>query len=84
MGNTNRHPNGTHATEAIKNLTEALTDEIIGAANANGSDIHETETRTALRKELASLGVAIAKTSFSQKTELLKKIGAAKEMTIRS
>jgi hypothetical protein len=70
----NRHPNGAHAAEALKNLSDALTDGVISEANGNGGDKYAVEARIALRKELASLRAALAKTSASEKTELLKKL----------
>jgi hypothetical protein len=70
----NVHPNGAHAGEALKNLNDALTDEVINAANANGGDQYQVEARTSLRKEFASLRAALAKTSAPEKTEVLKKL----------
>ena len=70
----NLHPNGAHAAEALKNLTEALTDDVINVANSNGGDQYQAEARTALRKELASLRAALTKTSAPEKSELLKKL----------
>ena len=70
------HPNGAHAAEALRNLSDALTDDVIREANASGGDKYAAEARTELRKELASLRVAIAKTSSSpEKTELVNKLG---------
>ncbi|HKY42723.1 MAG TPA: SH3 domain-containing protein [Pyrinomonadaceae bacterium] len=68
------HPNGTHATEAIKNLTAALTDDVIRRANAKGGDRYAVEDRTQLRRLFASLRLAVAKTSAPEKTELLKRL----------
>ena len=68
------HPKGTHATEAIKNLTAALTDEVIRRANDRGGDKYAVEERNALRKLLASLRLAIAKTSAPEKTALLERL----------
>lgn len=68
------HPNGTHATEAIKNLTAALTDDVIRRANDRGGDKYAVEERAQLRKLFASLRLAIAKTSVAEKTELLEKL----------
>ncbi|HEY6659569.1 MAG TPA: SH3 domain-containing protein [Pyrinomonadaceae bacterium] len=68
------HPNGAHATEALKDLNEMLTDEVIKTANDKGGDKYVVEQRTDLRKMLASLRLAIAKTSAPEKTELLKKL----------
>jgi hypothetical protein len=70
----NVHPNGAHVAEALKNLTEAITDDVINVANSNGGDQYQAEARTALRKELASLRLAVAKTSSAEKTDLLKKL----------
>ena len=70
----NRHPNGAHAGEAIKNITEAITDDVIKRTNATGGDQYAVEEQTALRKAFASLRLAVAKTSAPEKTELLKKL----------
>lgn len=70
----NLHPNGMHAAEALKNLTELLTDEVINRANATGGDQYAIEERTNLKKMVASLRLAVAKTSAPEKTELLKKL----------
>ena len=68
------HPAGAHAAEAVKDLNGALTDEIINTANGKGGDKYAVEHRTALKKALASLRLAIAKTSAPEKSELLKKL----------
>ena len=70
----NMHPKGVHAAEAVKNLNELLTDEVIKRANAEGGDQYAIEERTNLRKLLTSLRLAVAKTSAVEKTELLKKL----------
>ena len=70
----NLHPNGAHAAEALKNLNDALTDDVINAANSSGGDQYQAEARTGLRKEFASLRAALAKTSAPEKTEVLKKL----------
>lgn len=72
------HPTGAHAAEAIKNLTAALTDEVISAANAKGGDKYVVEQRVALRKMLASLRLAVVKTSAPEKTALIKKLEQVK------
>ena len=72
------HPNGIHAAEALANLSEALTDDLIREANATGGDKYAVEARTALKKQLASLRVAIAKTSAAERTVLLKKLERVK------
>lgn len=68
------HPNGAHAAEALTNLTNALTDDVIKAANDKGGDIYDVEQRNHLKKLLSSLLTAVAKTSAPEKTELLKKL----------
>ncbi|HET9714154.1 MAG TPA: SH3 domain-containing protein [Pyrinomonadaceae bacterium] len=68
------HPNGTHATEALKYLTESLTDEVIRRANDKGGDKYAVEERTALRKKLATLRLVLAKTSAPERAELLNKL----------
>lgn len=67
-------PNGAHAAEALRDLTELLTDEVISTANGTGGDKYVVEQRTELRKMLTSLRGALAKTSASEKSELLKKL----------
>lgn len=68
------HPAGAHAAEAIKDLNGALTDDVINTANGKGGDKYAVEQRTALKKSLAALRLAIAKTSGPEKTELVKKL----------
>ena len=68
------HPNGAHAAEALNGLNEMLTDEVIKTANDKGGDKYVVEQRSELRKLLASLRLAIAKTSASEKNGLLKKL----------
>lgn len=68
------HPNGAHAAEALKNLNELLTDGVIKTANSKGGDQYAVKQRTDLRKLLASLRLAVAKTSAAEKTEVLKKL----------
>ena len=70
----NLHPNGAHAAEALKNLTEMLTDEVIKSANDTSSEQYAVEYRNTLKKMFASLRTALAKTSAAEKTELLKKL----------
>lgn len=68
------HPSGAHAAEAVKDLNEALTEDVIKAATGKGGDKYAVEERTALKKTLASLRLAVAKTSVPEKTDLLKKL----------
>jgi hypothetical protein len=68
------HPNGAHASQAVTDLTDVLTDEVIRSANDKGGDKYAVEQRNDLRKLLASLRLAVAKTSVAEKTELLKKL----------
>lgn len=68
------HPAGTHAAEALKNLTEALTDQVITFANAKSGDKYAVQQRADLRKLLASLRVAVAKITAPEKSELEKKL----------
>lgn len=67
-------PTGAHAAEALKNLNDALSDEIIKAATEKGGDKYAVEQRTYLRKLLASLRLAAAQTNGPEKAELLKKL----------
>lgn len=68
------HPTGAHAAEALKDLTEVLTDHVIQFANAKGGDKYEVEQRADLRKLIASLRVAVAKTSAPEKNDLVKRL----------
>jgi len=68
------YPAGAHAPEALKDITEALTDEVITFANDKGGDKYDIEQRTDLKKLLTSLRLAVAKTSAPEKTELVKKL----------
>ena len=74
----NLHPNGAHAVEALKGLTEVLTDEVIKSANEKGGDQYVVEQRTDLKKKLASLRIAIAKTSAPEKAEIVKRLQRVK------
>ena len=70
----NVHPVGAHAAEAVNNINEALTDEVIKMANGKGGDQYEVEQRNELRKTLASLRLALSKVTARQKSELLNKL----------
>lgn len=75
----NLHPNGAHAAEALRDLTELLTDEVIGTANDTGADNkYVVEQRTELRKVLTSLRAAASKTSAPEKSKLLEKLQRVK------
>lgn len=68
------HPTGAHAAEALKNIADVLTDEVIKFANDKGGDKYAVEQRTELKKLLASVRLAVAKTTGPEKSELLKKL----------
>lgn len=68
------YPVGAHASEALKNITEALTDQVITFANEKGGDKYAVEQRTDLKKLLTALRLAVAKTSAPEKNELVKKL----------
>ena len=68
------HANGSHAVEVIKGLTEALSDEVIKRANSKDPDRYAVEERADLRKMVASLRLALAKVSASEKAELSAKL----------
>lgn len=68
------YPSGAHEGEALKNITEDLTDQVITFANEKGGDQYAVQQRTDLKKLLASLRLAVAKTSAPEKTELVKKL----------
>lgn len=67
------YPTGAHAAEALKNITEALTDQVITFANEKGGDKYAVEQRVDLKKLLTSLRIAVSKTS-AEKGELVKKL----------
>jgi len=67
-------PDGAHATEAIKNLIDGMTDDVIQRTNARGGDQYQVEEQATLRKTFASLRLALAKTSAPEKQEILKKL----------
>jgi hypothetical protein len=68
------YPAGAHAAETIKNISEALTDQVITFANEKGGDKYAVEQRTELKKLLTSLRFAVSKTSAPEKSELVKKL----------
>jgi hypothetical protein len=68
------YPAGAHAAEALKNVNEGLTDQVISFANEKGGDKYAVEQRTDLKKFLTSLRLAVAKTSAPEKNELVKKL----------
>jgi hypothetical protein len=74
IGYLSVHPNGAHATEAIKTLIEGITDDVIQRTNARGGNQYDVQEQTLLRKTFASLRVALAKTSAPEKQELLSKL----------
>lgn len=69
-----RHPTGAHAGEALKELGEALTDGVIETANGKGGDKYAVEQRVELKKSLAALRLAVAKTSAPEKAEVMRKL----------
>jgi SH3 domain-containing protein len=73
------HPKGSHVVEALNNLSEALTVDVIREANATGGDKYAVDARTELRKDLSSLRLAVTKISTSEKTELLTKLERVKQ-----
>ena len=68
------HPTGAHAAEALKNIADALTNEVIKFANDKGGDKYVVEQRTELKKLLTSLRLAVAKTTAPEKTDLMRKL----------
>jgi hypothetical protein len=72
------HPNGAHASQALKDLNELLTEKVIETANGEGGDQYMVEARRDVRKLLASLRLALAKVSAREKTELVKKLQRVK------
>jgi len=70
----NLHPNGAHAAEALNNFDELITDDVIKRANNKGGDQYAVEEQASLRKLLASLRLALVKTSAAGKSKLLKKL----------
>jgi SH3 domain-containing protein len=70
----NLYPAGAHAAEAVKDLAELLTDEVVTFANDKGGDKYAVEQRADLKKLLTSLRAVVAKTNVPEKNELLKKL----------
>jgi hypothetical protein len=68
------YPTGAHAAEALKNIADVLTDEVIRFANDKGGDKYAVEQRTDLKKLLTSLRLAVAKTSAPEKNEVTKRL----------
>jgi hypothetical protein len=68
------HPDGAHAAEAVNDLNNGLTNEVIDTANGKDSGKDAVMQRTELRKTLSSLRLALAKTSAEGKAELLRKL----------
>jgi len=74
----NLQPQGEHAAEALNNLNEALTDEVIKTANDKSSDKYLLEQRAELQKTFRSLRLALQKVSAPEKAELVQKLGRVK------
>jgi len=74
----NTHPAGAHTSEALQNLNEVLTDEVIQAANARGGDKYAVQQGAEVRKSIAALRLALAKVSSAEKAGLVKKVGRVK------
>lgn len=68
------HPTGAHAAEALKNIADVLTDEVIKFANDKGSDKYAIEQRAELKKLLTALRLAMAKTKDPEKKEVSNKL----------
>jgi hypothetical protein len=68
------HPTGAHVAEALKNIADVLSDEVIKFANDKGGDKYAVEQRTDLKKLLASLRLALAKTTAPEKNDVLIKL----------
>ena len=68
------HPGGAHAADAVKELSDALTNDVIDTANGKDSGKDAVMQRTELKKTLSSLRQALAKTSAPGKDELLRKL----------
>jgi hypothetical protein len=72
------HPGGTHAAEALQELNDALTNDVIDTANGNDRGKDAVIQRTELKRTLASLRLALVKTSAPGKDELLTKLNRAR------
>jgi len=68
------HPTGAHVAEALKNIADVLTDDVIKFANDKGGDKYAIEQRTELKKLLASLRLALAKTTAPEKNDVTKRL----------
>lgn len=69
-----RHPRGTYAAEAVKNLNQGLTDDVLSFATDPSGDEEAARQRTELKKALASLRLALPKVSAPEKAELMRKL----------
>jgi Bacterial SH3 domain len=68
------HPTGAHAAEALKNIADVLTDEVIKFANDKGGDKYAIEQRAELKKLLGSIRLALAKTTGPAKNDVTNKL----------
>ena len=69
------HPNGAHASEALKNLEEVLaSDELASTLKSKSRDKYAVMQRQDLIKALAELRLTLSKTSSPEKTALLKQL----------
>ena len=69
------YPRGAHAREALQNLARALASEqLAGTLNSKGGDRYVAEARTALRKALADLRAAVARTAAPEKAAVLGRL----------
>ena len=69
------YPRGAHASEALQNITQALSsEELTSTLKSKGGDKYLAEERTALRKALAELRTAVLKTTAAEKPAILKRL----------
>ena len=70
------YPDGEHASEAIRNITESLASEdVSGTLAGSGGDKYLVAERKAVKKAVAELRPVVAKTKSPEKDELLKLLG---------
>ncbi len=73
-----RHPKGAHSAEAVKNLNQSLSDDVLSFSSDPSGDEEAARQRAELKKDLATLRLVLPRVSAPEKTELMKKLARAK------
>lgn len=69
------YPKGTHASEVLQNLKEALaSQQLDDLLKTKGGDQYAREAQQALKKTLAELRLAVSKASAPEKAEILSRL----------